>query len=68
MMKGACVEAADSLFWDFKNKPEILSSIKALEVSKNTITRCCEVMAEDLKEQFRKDFAALWTVSESEDH
>ena len=57
MMKAAFAEAADSLFWDFKNKPEILSSIKALQLSRSTVTRRCEVMAEDLTQQLRRDFA-----------
>ena len=33
MVKEAFIEAADSLFRDFKNKAEILSSIKALQLS-----------------------------------
>ena len=55
MIKEAFVEVADSLFQDFKNKPEILSSIKALQLSRSTVTRCCEVMAEDLTQQLWKD-------------
>ncbi|XP_061820631.1 general transcription factor II-I repeat domain-containing protein 2-like [Nerophis lumbriciformis] len=54
MVKEAFVEAADSLFRDFKNKAEILSSIKALQLSRCTVTRRCEAMAEDLTQQ-------LWT-------
>jgi len=57
MIKEAFVEAADSLFRDFKNKPEILSSIKALQLSRSTVTRRCEVMAEDLTQQLQKDIA-----------
>ena len=45
MIKEAFVEAADSLFLDFKNKPDILSSIKALQLSRSTVTWHCEVMA-----------------------
>lgn len=48
MIKEAFVEAADSLFRDFKNKPEILSSVKALQLSRSIVTRRCEVMADDL--------------------
>ena len=55
IIKEAFVEAADSLFWDFKNKPEILSSIKALQLSRSTVTQRCEVMAEDLTQQLWKD-------------
>uniref|UniRef100_A0A087XSU0 Uncharacterized protein n=1 Tax=Poecilia formosa TaxID=48698 RepID=A0A087XSU0_POEFO len=52
MIKEAFVEAADSLFRDFKNK-----SIKALRLSRNTVTRHCEVMADDLTQKLWKDIA-----------
>lgn len=55
MLKEAFLEAADSLFRDFKNKAEILSSIKAMQLSRITVTRCCEAMAEDLTQQMWKD-------------
>uniref|UniRef100_A0A669C9P0 HAT C-terminal dimerisation domain-containing protein n=1 Tax=Oreochromis niloticus TaxID=8128 RepID=A0A669C9P0_ORENI len=55
MVKEAFVEAADSLFRDFKNKAEITSSIKALQLSRSTVTRRCEAMAEDLTQQLWKD-------------
>lgn len=42
MVKEAFAEAADSFFRDFKNKPEILSSIKALQLSRSVVTRCCD--------------------------
>ena len=57
VIKEAFVEAADSLFRDFKNKPEILSSIKALQLSRRTVTWRCEVMPEDLTLQLWKDIA-----------
>ena len=57
MVKEAFVEAADSLFRDFKNKAEILSSIKALQLSRSTVTRRSEAMAEDLTQQLWKDVA-----------
>ena len=57
MIKEAFVEAADSLFRDFKNKPEILSSIKALQLARSTVTQRCKVMAEDLTQQLQKDIA-----------
>ena len=57
MIKEAFVEAADSLFQDFKNKLEILSLIKALKLS--TVTLRCEVMAEDLTQQLRRDICRL---------
>ena len=55
MVKEAFVEAAESLFGDFKNKAEIMSSIKALQLSRHTVTRRCESMAEDVTQQMWKD-------------
>ena len=43
------------MFQDFKNKLEILSSIKAPQLSRSTVTQRCEVMAEDLTQQLRRD-------------
>ena len=57
MIKEAFVEATDSLSRDFKNKPELLSSIKALQLSLSTVTQRCEVMAEDLTQQLQRDIA-----------
>ena len=57
MIKEAFSKAADSLLWDSKNKLEILSSIKALQVSRSAVTQRCEVMAEDLTQQLRRDIA-----------
>ena len=57
MIKEAFVEVADSLFQDFKNKPEILSSIKVLQLPRSTVTHRCELMAEDLTQQLRRDIA-----------
>ena len=57
MIKEAFVEAADSLFRDFKNKLEISSSIKALQLSRCTVTQRCEVVAENLTQQLRRDIA-----------
>ena len=50
MIKEAFVEAA-VLFQDLKNKLEILSSIKAPQLSRSTVAQRCEVMAEDLTQQ-----------------
>ena len=51
-MKEAFLDAADSLFDDFKNKTEIMKAIKEVQLSHNTTTRRCEV---DVEEQLRKD-------------
>ncbi|XP_034075813.1 zinc finger BED domain-containing protein 5-like [Gymnodraco acuticeps] len=55
MVKEAFVEAADALFRDYTNKTEIVNAIKAVQLSRSTVTRRCEVMAEDLTQQLRKD-------------
>ena len=57
MIKEAFIEAADLLFLDFKKTPEILSSIKALQLSRTTVTWHGEVMAEVLTQQLWKDIA-----------
>ena len=51
MVKEAFIEAADSMFRDFKNKAEISYSIKALQLSRRTVARRCEAMGEDLSKQ-----------------
>lgn len=48
-------EAADTLFADFKNKKEIMSAIQDLQLSRNTVTRRCETMSEDVEQQLRND-------------
>ena len=57
MIKEAFVEAAYALFLFFKNKQEILSSIKAIQLSRSTVTQRCEVMDEDSTQQLRRDIA-----------
>ena len=65
MVKEACVEAADSFFWDFKNKIEILSSIKALQLSRSKVTQLCEIMAEDLTQEIEVHSVCLCKKRES---
>ncbi|MBN3277258.1 GT2D2 protein, partial [Polyodon spathula] len=48
MIKEAFLEAAESLFDDFKNKLEIISDITDVQLSRNTVMRLCKVMGEDL--------------------
>jgi len=55
LIKHAFVEAADSLFQDFKTKSEFVSAIKAVQLWRNTVTRRYEMMADDLTQQLRKD-------------
>lgn len=42
-------------FGDFKNKSDIMAAIKHVQLSRETVTRWCEGIAEDVKEQLRKD-------------
>lgn len=58
VVKEAFIEAADVLFGNFKNKTEIISTIKDMQLSWNTVTRRCEGMAEDVETQLKKDIDA----------
>nr|XP_042912432.1 zinc finger BED domain-containing protein 5-like [Parasteatoda tepidariorum] len=49
LVKEAMVEAADSLFEEFRNKKEIVSAINTLQLSARTVTRRIEVIAENLE-------------------
>lgn len=55
MVKEAFIEASDALFKDFKNKTEILSAVKAVQLTRNTVTRRCEMMGDNLVQQLGKD-------------
>lgn len=57
MIKEPFLEAADSLFRDFKNRPEIVSSIKSLQLSRSTVTWPCEAMAKDVTQKLWRDIA-----------
>ena len=55
MVNKAFIEAADSLFGNFKNKDEIMSEIKDLQLSRSTVTRRFEGMEENLAAQLERD-------------
>ena len=55
MVKEVFIEAADSMFRDFKIKAEIPSSITSLQLLRSTVTRRCEDVAENLIHQKWKD-------------
>ncbi|XP_050508156.1 general transcription factor II-I repeat domain-containing protein 2-like [Diabrotica virgifera virgifera] len=55
MIKHAFLEAADSLFANFRNKDEIVSAIKSIQLSANTVMRRVEVMSNDIFLQLRTD-------------
>ncbi|XP_053173285.1 general transcription factor II-I repeat domain-containing protein 2A-like [Scomber japonicus] len=58
VVKEAFIEAADALFGEFKNKTEIVTAIKDMQLSRNTVTRRCEGMAEDVESQLKNDIDA----------
>ncbi|XP_069582815.1 general transcription factor II-I repeat domain-containing protein 2-like [Ranitomeya imitator] len=55
IVKDAMLAAADSLFQDFKKNSDIISAIKSLQLSGNTITRRIESMSEDIRHQLKRD-------------
>lgn len=55
MIKECFIEAADSLFGNFKNKTEIISAIKDLKLSRQTVTRRIEIINQNLHNQTMKD-------------
>ncbi|XP_067937246.1 general transcription factor II-I repeat domain-containing protein 2A-like [Watersipora subatra] len=57
MVKEAFMEAADSLFVDFKNKDEIMSAIKDVQLSRSTMTRRCEEIEKNVTAQLQRDIA-----------
>lgn len=58
VVKEAFIETADALFGEFKNKTEIVAAIKDMQLLRNTVTRRCERMAEDVQTQLKKDITA----------
>ena len=55
IIKEAMLEAADSLFEDFKNKTEILGAIKTLQLSAKTTSRRIELIANNLEAKLAHD-------------
>jgi hypothetical protein len=55
-IKTAFLEAADTLFDNFKNKAEIMSAIKSVQLSANTVMRRVEAMSSDVISQLKTDF------------
>ncbi|XP_045465147.1 general transcription factor II-I repeat domain-containing protein 2A-like isoform X1 [Harmonia axyridis] len=55
VVKEAFIEAGETLFAEFKNKTEIISAIKELQLSRATVTRRVEVMSQDMADQLKHD-------------
>ncbi|XP_050508081.1 protein ZBED8-like [Diabrotica virgifera virgifera] len=55
VVKEAFIEAASVLFEDFKNKTDIMSAIKQVQLSRPTVTRRIEIMCKDLESQVKSD-------------
>ena len=54
-VKEAFTVAAEALFAGFENKREIMNAVKDMQLSRNTVTRRCEDMSEDVHSQLKKD-------------
>ncbi|KAH1028848.1 hypothetical protein HUJ05_002172 [Dendroctonus ponderosae] len=59
LVKEAMLEAADSLFEEFKNKKEIASAINTLQLLARTVTGRIEVIADNLKAELSNDMENL---------
>lgn len=55
MIKEAMYKAGEVLFYDFKNKKDILSSINDISLSRNTVMRRTEAMGKNLEELLNED-------------
>lgn len=55
VVKEAFIEAGETLFGDFKNKTEIMSAIRELQLSRLTVTRRIEVMSQDIADKLKHD-------------
>lgn len=55
LVKEAFVKAGEVLFADFKNKSEIMSAIKDVPLSRNTIMRRSEMIGKDLDDLLKSD-------------
>jgi len=71
IIKEAMLGVAESLFHDFKNKNEIISAIKQVPLSRNTVTRRVDEIANDVSDQMKNDLAKCeffaWQMDESTD-
>ena len=56
LIRTAFLEAANTLFDNFKNKAEIMSAIKSVQLSANTVMRRVEAMSSDVISQLKTDF------------
>lgn len=57
LIKECFLTAADTLFSDFKNKTEIIDSIKDLQLSRMTVTRRIEDLSADVTNQLQQDIS-----------
>lgn len=55
VFKECFLAASESLFSTFKNKTEIISAIKAMPLSRPSVTRKVELMAENVQDQLKTD-------------
>ncbi|KAL3286507.1 hypothetical protein HHI36_001012 [Cryptolaemus montrouzieri] len=53
VVKEAFIEEVEILFGDFKNKTEIISAIRELQLSRPTVTRRIEVISQDMADKLK---------------
>lgn len=57
LVKKAFIEGGEVLFANFKNKSQIMSAIKDVQLSRQSVTRRVEAMAIDLNQKLKQDIA-----------
>ncbi|KAL3286066.1 hypothetical protein HHI36_000579 [Cryptolaemus montrouzieri] len=55
VVKEAFIKAGETSFGDFKNKTEIISAIRELQLFRPTVTRRIEVMSQDIADELKYD-------------
>lgn len=55
VIKEAFLEAGEALFANFKNKAEIMSAMKELQLSRQSVTRRVEIIGKDIEQKLKKD-------------
>ena len=60
-MKKVFIEGGEVLFAYFKNKSEIMSGIKDVQLSRQSVTRRVEAMVIELNQKLKQDMQILFT-------
>ncbi|KAL3279120.1 hypothetical protein HHI36_016634 [Cryptolaemus montrouzieri] len=62
VVKETFIEAGETLFGDFKNKTEIMSAIRELQLFRPTVTSRIEVMSQDMANKLKHDIMYVHTL------